>query len=145
MKVIGFLHPASYLPVHPKISVLHPQSLLVLQRLSKLIRKPLHPPFQTISRNSRTSSLRNPLTPYLKTSNGTTLLNWFPEKNLPLVKSILWPLLNKRNWTHSSRKIWRQVGSVRPNPLCHLRLSLLKRRSVLSAWFKTIELLMLSQ
>src|SRR6202522_1780855 len=80
-----------------------------------------------------------------ETSNGTTLLNWFPEKNPPVVKSIHWPLLNKRNWTHSLRKIWRQVGSVRPNPLCHLRFSLLKRRTVLSAWFKTIELLMLSQ
>src|ERR1700678_538915 len=145
MKVIGFLHPASYLPVHPKISVLHPLSLLVLQRLSKLIRKPLHPPFQTISRNSWTFSPRNPLTPYLKTSNGTTLSNWFLEKNPPVVKSIHWHLLNKRNWTHSLKKTWRQARSVRPNLLCHPQFSLLRRRTVLSAWFKTIELSMLSQ
>src|ERR1700678_2182217 len=130
MKVIGFLHPASYLPVHPKISVLHPLSLLVLQRLSKLIRKPLHPPFQTISRNSRTSSLRNPLTPYLKTSNGTMLLNWFPEKNPLVVKSIHWHLLNKRNWTHSLRKTWRLDGFTHLNPLCHLQFFLSRRRTV---------------
>src|SRR6202522_3937995 len=100
MKVIGFLHPASYLPVHPKISVLHPLSLLVLQRLSKLTRKPMHPPFRTISRNSRTSSLRNPSTPSLKTSNGTTLVNWFLEKIPTDVKFTHRHPLNKSNWTH---------------------------------------------
>ena len=57
--------------------------------------------FWTIWRSSWMSSLRSPWTSCLNTSNGIMLLNWFLEKNLPVVKSIHWHLLNKRNWMHS--------------------------------------------
>ena len=120
------------LPVYLKISALHPLSQLVLWRLSKLTWKPTHLLFQTIWRNSQTSSLRNPLTPCLSTSNGTMPLNWFLEKNLPVVKSIHWHLLNKRNWMHSLRKTWRPVRFVHPNLWCYLQFPLLRRRMVLS-------------
>jgi hypothetical protein len=94
--------------------------------------------------NSQMFFLRNPSTPSLNTSNGTMLLNWFLEKNLLVVKSIHWHLLNKRNWTHSLKKTWRPVRSVHLNLQCHLQFFLSKRRTVLSTWFKTIKLLMLS-